>query len=162
MPQTQTCENLSLPTSVQQTHTASSGPESHRPCWGSLHQMPIRTGTCLIHITATKANTVTFSAENGVSCFSTPTSPGIERWRVHYRPAWMHQESHLPIKPGIRDPLQLDQDHCPLLWPPCSLGPFPITLRFTGVWHQKVRREKRWAVTLLVLSEPPMAQFSFF
>lgn len=97
------------------SHTGSSGPESHHPHGDSPHWTPIRMGTCLIHITATKANTVTFSTQN--SCFSTLINPGIERWGVHYCPAWLHEESYHSIKPGIRGLLQLDKDPHPSTWP---------------------------------------------
>lgn len=77
-------------------------------------------------------------------------SPCINTWGVP-PPLWARHWG----------PLQLHEDHHPSLGPPHSLGPFPITLRFAGVWYQTVRREMTWVVTLLVLSQPPTAQSSF-
>lgn len=47
-----------------------------------------------------KANAVTSSTQKRFGCFSTPTSPGAECWRGHYRPALMHHGSHLPTEPA--------------------------------------------------------------
>lgn len=117
-------------------HTVSSAPESHHPHWDSPRWTSIRMGTCLIHIIATKANTVTFSTQN--SCFSTFISPGMECWGVHYCPAWVHEESYHPINSGIRGPLQLDKDPHPSIW---FLVPFQLLCTLQRFKHQRVRRE---------------------